>query len=765
MRGSRTCGSFNPRATTNGRATRTAPNAPTQASAFQSTRDHEWPRDADSTRDQVRFDVSIHARPRMAARRFAAGAKPESFPFQSTRDHEWPRDPCSGHWQRALRRFNPRATTNGRATPPPSLLRPRGRVSIHARPRMAARPGHLSTWRVVDLFQSTRDHEWPRDLRGKGNLTEDQGFNPRATTNGRATALHSRGIRPYAFQSTRDHEWPRDAWRSARRLATRCFNPRATTNGRATRVDAHHVLAAHEFQSTRDHEWPRDQDGPGQARMLYTFQSTRDHEWPRDTAGVRPRAGWFSFQSTRDHEWPRDLPRHVLRGGDVVSIHARPRMAARRRNQLGNRCCDVVSIHARPRMAARPSVATTSTGLFTFQSTRDHEWPRDRAGGVVGPACTVSIHARPRMAARRGSVAIDDGGDRVSIHARPRMAARLIAPPPCVADTWFQSTRDHEWPRDHRTMQRAPRRQRFNPRATTNGRATPGELPRGAHCDVSIHARPRMAARQDGPGQAQLLYTFQSTRDHEWPRDAPAWSTNTPPSCFNPRATTNGRATEIEGVITSGRMVSIHARPRMAARQHYAVRDFAEFLVSIHARPRMAARHGTHARDARGPVCFNPRATTNGRATTVDCDAAQLVAVSIHARPRMAARLYTCARSDTTCPCFNPRATTNGRATVALCGVTKLEVVSIHARPRMAARHTSPVAIPEGGGVSIHARPRMAARQRAAPVLPDDRSFQSTRDHEWPRDRPPQPQHLHRQCFNPRATTNGRATAVRGLIA
>ncbi len=209
---------------------------------------------------QANSKVSIHARPRMAARRRCGSRSSRRTTFQSTRDHEWPRDQPPGASPATTRSFNPRATTNGRATSCALLERrpqrrfqstrdhewPRDRssvapraalrgVSIHARPRMAARPGVVTHVGCVHAFQSTRDHEWPRDD---------------------VSTLISE-LTPW-FQSTRDHEWPRDLPFCEHVARGFRFNPRATTNGRATPRRACELADSTMFQSTRDHEWPRD---------------------------------------------------------------------------------------------------------------------------------------------------------------------------------------------------------------------------------------------------------------------------------------------------------------------------------------------------------------------------------------------------------------------------------------------------------------------------------------------------------------------------
>ena len=155
--------------------------------------------------------------------------------FQSTRDHEWPRDLITFAYSMIIACFNPRATTNGRATRARASSHASSTVSIHARPRMAARPPGSKRQPNLRLFQSTRDHEWPRDRRRK--------------------------LFRSTFHVVSIHARPRMA---------------ARHSGRGRRS------VHHRFQSTRDHEWPRDQLDERDARRGNTFQSTRDHEWPRD---------------------------------------------------------------------------------------------------------------------------------------------------------------------------------------------------------------------------------------------------------------------------------------------------------------------------------------------------------------------------------------------------------------------------------------------------------------------------------------------------
>ncbi len=204
------------------------------------------------------------------------------------------------------------------------------------------------------------------------------------------------------------------------------------------------------------------------------FQSTRDHEWPRDppTATQRVATDCFNPRATTNGRATATALCHAP-NLDSVSIHARPRMAARHHVQRTSSGMARVSIHARPRMAARRQRDARCTSRTVFQSTRDHEWPRDQQRADV---------ARWR--------------DRVSIHARPRMAARRQAP-----------------------LRLSMRQRGFNPRATTNGRATTCGTRHQVDRSVSIHARPRMAARRLMRCRPDDDARFQSTRDHEWPRD------------------------------------------------------------------------------------------------------------------------------------------------------------------------------------------------------------------------------------------------------
>ncbi len=323
----------------------------------------------------------------------------------------------------------------------------------------------------------------------------------------------------WLFQSTRDHEWPRDTcWSACSAALSSAFNPRATTNGRATlrrRADAH---CERRFQSTRDHEWPRDR-GHSQAASA--------------THGFNPRAT-TNGRATRPR---RRIPRHR------VSIHARPRMAARPTASRRDTSRRMVSIHARPRMAARRIRACVTAPSCSFQSTRDHEWPRDR-------------------------------------DARARRAMRPVL---------FQSTRDHEWPRDPSTAMLRTRSS-FNPRATTNGRATCIPDARPDTVSMFQSTRDHEWPRDRALCGVTKLESFQSTRDHEWPRDIPALSLYQRRRSFNPRATTNGRA-------TTGCTGSPDDRLFQSTRDHEWPRD-------------------RHPARTPPPSCFNPRATTNGRATS-----------------------------------------------------------------------------------------------------------------------------------------------------
>ena len=245
-------------------------------------------------------------------------------------------------------------------------------------------------------------------------------------------------------------------------------------------------------------------------------------------------------------------------------------MAARQGEHTGLRCGLAVSIHARPRMAARHAGAADGGALDEFQSTRDHEWPRDRS-------------SRAQATARRRFQSTRD-------HEWPRDRA-IFGP---HRYRWFQSTRDHEWPRDPRHQVPARANQRFNPRATTNGRATASFAEERVHPQVSIHARPRMAARLAPARRPRSCAGFNPRATTNGRATGHAGPTDAALARFNPRATTNGRATRRGVAMRFTTKVSIHARPRMAARP--ARRDARRNTdsVSIHARPRMAARrrHG-----------------------------------------------------------------------------------------------------------------------------------------------------------------------------
>ena len=254
--------------------------------------------------------VSIHARPRMAARHRAADVDAARVQFQSTRDHEWPRDGNRMSGISSDTCFNPRATTNGRATA--------GRCRCQRHPCFRFQSTRDHEWprdrgdrscrRSCVLFHSMRHHEWPRDQIDKSVTCKGDSFNPRATTNGRATEwILARAPRPESrFQSTARRRMaarpshvrtsspfvasfnPR-ATTNGRATSRKqgitclqfCFNPRATTNGRATSRSSSPDAPGQSFQPTRDHEWPRDYD-EGASHSWPRFQSTRDHEWPRD---------------------------------------------------------------------------------------------------------------------------------------------------------------------------------------------------------------------------------------------------------------------------------------------------------------------------------------------------------------------------------------------------------------------------------------------------------------------------------------------------
>ena len=275
------------------------------------------------------------------------------MPFQSTRGPEGPRDTRTCLRTHAGRGFNPRAAPRGHAT---RAYRDAIRlecVSIHARPRGATRRRSPRGALALEVFQSTRGPEGPRDGIGQARRNAWDRFQ---STRGPEGPRDRRRVDPGARIGVSIHARPRGATRhrSPRRSEpSRCFNPRAAPRGHATFC----LCRGGWLGEVSIHARPRGA----------TRRRTFDPEQPP-----------ILFQSTRGPEGPRDDAANVNRGAAMrFNPRAAPRGHATRAWCLG-RYANRVSIHARPRGATRRNTSGGDNTAIGFQSTRGPEGPRDK---------------------------------------------------------------------------------------------------------------------------------------------------------------------------------------------------------------------------------------------------------------------------------------------------------------------------------------------------------------------------------------------------